>query len=109
MVFETKEQIIKRKRAARYRFQRIALSASRNPWIADQQDTKLGDDALKNVAIILNRSQRTEHVQLLLHDKTALRKPLEKRTEPEILHLEQLFEKLPCFQQFSPVNSNCST
>lgn len=105
MVFETKEQIIKRKRAARYRFQRVALSASKNPWIADQQDAELGDDALKNVAIILNRSQRTEHVQLLLHDKTSLRKPLNKRTKDEIIHLELLFDKLPCFQSFSPVRS----
>lgn len=103
MVFETKEQIIKRKRAARYRFQRIAHIASKNPWIADQEDAKLGNDALKNVAIILNRTHRSEHGQLLLHDKTSLRKPLEKRSSAEVLHLEQLFDKLPCFQSFSPI------
>ena len=101
MVFITKEQIIKRKRLARFRFKTLVRKALFNKSWLSQIDDQIGEDVKKNVAIILNRSNKKGGINLL--EKSILKTPLNKRTEDEIGVLKKLFDKIPCFQRFTPV------
>lgn len=106
MVYETKEQIIRRKKMARYRFRAIIRKALLNSfWLSELDDLSLGDNVQKNITIILKRRQKMRGV-LTIHDKTSLRKPPTERTNEEVLHLKKLFDELPCFSSLAPVRSN---
>lgn len=103
MVFETKEQIIRRKKVARYRFRALIRKARLNAhWLSELEDLTLGENVAKNITIILNRSQQKRGV-LTIHDKATLRKPPAERTKGEIEHLTMLFDELPCMSSISPV------
>lgn len=102
MVFETKEQIIKRKRMARYRFKAIARKAQFNSyWLLD--DIDIDKNVPKNVAVLLKRFKERRGV-LTLQEKSLLRKSSAARTKEDFKHLEKLFDELPCFKEFSPVS-----
>lgn len=101
MVFLTKEQIIKRKKLAKFRFKTLVRKAFfNNSWLS-QIDDKIGDDAKRNVAIILKRSTKTGG--LTLFEKSIIKTPLNKRSSDEKEKLEEMFDKIPCFQNFLPV------
>lgn len=103
MVFETKEQIIRRKKMARYRLRAIIRKAHLNSfWLSELEDVTLGENVMKNITIILKQSQ-TKRSVLTIHDKKLLRKPLGDRTKEEVKQLIDSFHQLPCFQSFSPV------
>lgn len=109
MVFETKEQIIRRKKAARYRFRTLIRKTSVNSfWLSELDDLTLGENASKNIAIILKRSQKQRSV-LTIHEKTSLKKPAEDRSKDEVEHLKKLFDHLQCFQGISPVSLEISS
>lgn len=104
MVFETKEQIIKRQKLARYRFRAIIRKAQLNAyWLRELEDATLGENVAKNITIILNRSTEKRSV-LTIHDKTILKKKAHERTKEERTHLTKLFDELPCFKIFDPVD-----
>lgn len=106
MVFETKDQIIKRKKMARYKFKAIARKAMMNAfWLAELDDVNVGINVPKNVAILLRRFNEKRGV-LTLRDKALLRKPSAERTSDEIKHLEKLLEDFPGFKLFSPVTKS---
>ncbi|CRK89954.1 CLUMA_CG003682, isoform A [Clunio marinus] len=103
MVFETKEQIIKRTKLARYRFRVLIRKACLNSrWLSVLEDTKLGDNVLKNITIALKRSQQKQSV-LTVHDKANLRKPFSERTKEVYAYLETLFDELQCFKSLTPI------
>ena len=102
MVFLTKEQIIKRKREARFRFKTSVRKAFFNKKWLSELDEKIGEDVKKNVAIILNRSNKKVGITLL--EKSILKTPVNKRTEEEVDIVNKLFDKIPCFQIFMPVS-----
>lgn len=105
MVFETKEQIIRRKKIARYRFQALIRKARLNAhWLSELEDLTLGENVAKNITIIFNRSQQKRGV-LTIHDKATLRKPPAERTKGETEHLATLFDELPCMSSISPVRN----
>lgn len=102
MVFETKEQIIRRNKMARYRFRAIIRKAWLNSyWLSELDDLSLSDNVEKNIAIILNRS-KTKRSVLTIHDKTILRTPLSERTKDDTKSLVKLIDELPCFKSFTP-------
>lgn len=103
MVYETKEQIIKRKKLARYRLRALIRKARLNAyWLSELDDLTLGDNALKNITIIMKRPTQSRSV-LTIHDKTMLKKAQATRTMDEGENLTKLFDELPCFQSFTPV------
>jgi len=102
MVFLTKEQIIKRKREARFRFKTIVRKAFFNKKWLSELDEKIGEDVKKNVAIILNRSNKKGGITLV--EKSILKTPIKERTADQIDIIEKLFDKIPCFQIFMPVS-----
>lgn len=104
MVFETKEQIIRRKKMARYRFRALIRKAFVNSyWLSELDDLTLGENVSKNITIILKRSQK-RHGVLTIHDKKSLKKSPADRSKDEVEHLKKLFEDLPCFQSIPPVS-----
>lgn len=104
MVFETKEQIIRRKKVARYRFRALIRKAHLNSyWLSQLDDLSLGENVSKNITIILNRSQKQRGV-LTIHDKKCLKKLPGDRTKDEVEQLKKLFDELPCFQTIPPVS-----
>ena len=105
MVFETKEQIIKRKKMTKYRLRAIIRKAHLNAyWLSELDDVTFGGNAMKNIAIILKRPTQSRGV-LTIHDKTMMKKCHADRTQKEIEHLTRLFDILPCFRLIPPVNS----
>jgi hypothetical protein len=106
MVFETKEQIIKRKKLARYRFRTLIRKAYLNSyWLSELDDVALGENAARNIAIIMKRSNKRRGV-LTLNDKTILKKPAEMRTKEENQQLMKLFDALNCFNVVPSVRKN---
>lgn len=105
MVYETKEQIIRRKKVARYRLRAVIRKAHLNSfWLSELEDATLGDNVMKNITIILKQSQAKRSI-LTIHDKTMLRKPSAERTKDEVAHLNELFHQLPCFELIAPVTT----
>ena len=105
MVFETKDQIIKRKKLARYRFRALILKARLNAyWLSELDDVSIGENVAKNITIILNRSHKKRSV-LTIHDKTILKKKPNGRTKDETAQLKKLFDELPCLKIFTPVRN----
>lgn len=102
MAFLTKEQIIKRKRNARYRFKTLVRKAFFNKKWLSEVEGKIGEDVKRNVAIILNRSNKKGGITLV--EKSILKTPVSKRTEEEVDIITKLFDKIPCFQIFMPVS-----
>lgn len=95
MVFETKEQIIRRKKMARFRLRAIIKKARLNAyWLSELEDLTLGENAMKNIAIILQRPTESRGI-LTLHDKAILNKPAAVRTKQEVEHLTKVFDELP--------------
>lgn len=103
MVFETKEQIIRRKKMAKYHLRALVRKARLNAyWLSELEDLKLGDDALKNITIIMRRPPESLGI-LTIHDKTILKRPHAARSKEEVAHLVKLFDELPCFKTINPV------
>lgn len=103
MVFETKEQIIRRRKLARFKFRFLARKAFLNKsWLSELDDDVIGEDVKKNVAIILKRSHRKGAVTII--EKRILKKHWKSRSNEEEEALQKLFDNLPCFQTFAPVS-----
>jgi Cyclic nucleotide-binding domain len=101
-MLETKEQIAWRK-AAKYRLRALIRKVRLNAfWLSELEDVTLGQNVLKNITIILNRSREKRGV-LTIHEKAMLRKAPQSRTREEIAHLSKMFDVLPCFKPFSPI------
>lgn len=101
MVFETKDQIIRRKKKARFKFRFLVRKALFNKTWLSEIDEPLGEDVKRNVAIILKRSHRKGALTII--EKRILKKTSESRSEEENEKLQKLFETLPCFSSFTPV------
>lgn len=104
MVFETRDQIIKRKKMAKYRLRAFIRKAFLNSyWLSELDDVTLGENVSKNITIILKRSQK-RHGMMTIHDKRNLKMSPENRTKDQVEQLKKLFDELPCFQSISPVS-----
>jgi hypothetical protein len=101
MVFETKEQIYRRKRHAVFRFRSLVTKAFFNSAWLSEIDEKIGEDAKRNIAIILNRRKKGV---ISVHDKSLLMKQPQYRTEEDFQRLQKLFNTFSAFQKYSPVN-----
>lgn len=102
MVFETKDQIIRRKKLARFKFRFLARKAFFNKaWLSEIDET-IGEDVKKNVAIILKRSHRKGALTII--EKRILKKDWRYRSDEEVEALQKLSDTLPCFQYFTPVS-----
>jgi hypothetical protein len=102
MVYETREQLEKRKLSARYKLRSIIRKVGVNKSWLSNVDAQIGDNVRKNVAILLRKKPKKE--MLTIYDRKILKTPPHRRTEMDVLKLEILFEKLPCFATFSPVS-----
>jgi hypothetical protein len=102
MVFETKEQIIRRKKIARFKFRILARKVFFNKSWLGELDEQLGEDVKKNVAIILQRSRKKGALTII--EKRILKKSTESRDEEEEEKLKKLFDILPSFETFTPVS-----
>lgn len=102
MVFETKDQIIRRQKLVRYKFKALARKAQLNSyWLTQLDDVDLSENVPTISAIRLKR--KGKRGVLTLQDKTLLRKPPAERTEEELKHLVNLLDELPGLKEFSPV------
>ena len=103
MVFETKDQIIRRKKLARFKFRTLVRKVFFNAsWISELDEEKIGENVQKNVAIILKRSHKQGALTMI--EKRILQKKWKDRNEEENKVLELLFNSLPCFASFTPVS-----
>lgn len=98
----TKEQILKQKRIAKFTFRALVRKAHFNSAWLSAVDGQIGPNVKRNVAIILNRSQRRGSLSLL--DKKNLKILPTKRTAEQLEKIQKLFDILPCMQYFSPVS-----
>lgn len=106
MVFLNREEKIKRRKFARYRFRALIRKVYLNSlWLSELEDLKLGDDANRNITIILRRPTQ-QRGMLTIHDKRILNKIPTDRTDDEIYELSKLFEGLPCFKNYPLVMLN---
>ncbi|CAO1431204.1 unnamed protein product [Diamesa serratosioi] len=105
MVYETKDQILKRKKLAKYRLRSLVRHALVNAyWLAELEDTRLGENVKRNVTIILKRHKVQEKANLMsIIYKRILKTDPQKRTQNELKNLETLFGNLPCFKYYSPL------
>lgn len=106
MVFETKDQIIRRKKLARFKFRTLARKVLFNAAWLSELDEQIGEDVQKNVAIILKRSHKQGALTIL--DKRILKKNWKARSDEETEKLQKLFDSLPCFANFTPVSAATS-
>lgn len=102
MVYETKDQIIRRKKIARFKFRILARKVYFNKAWLSEIDEQLGEDVKKNVAIILQRSRKKGALTII--EKRILKKASGSRNEEEEEKLKKLFDHLPCFETFTPVS-----
>ncbi|KAG5671781.1 hypothetical protein PVAND_001958 [Polypedilum vanderplanki] len=102
MIYETKEQRIKRRRKAHYKLRAIInILLSHDSWINEiDEEEELGYDVKRNIAILL--AKRSEKVHATKRDKIILITNPFNRSEEDNLRLERLFNKLPCFSMFPP-------
>lgn len=101
MVFETKDQIIRRKKLARFKFRFLARKALFNKAWLSELDEQIGENVKKNIAIILKRPHRKGALTII--EKRLLKKHWKSRSEEEEEKLKKLFDTLPCFRTFTPV------
>jgi hypothetical protein len=102
MVYETKEQKMRKRHMARNKF-RWAMNRmyANRSWMFEI-DEPIGENAKRNVAIIMKRKKRQGG--LTLPEKLILNRNFENRTREEILKLEKAFDQLPCLVSFPPVS-----
>lgn len=101
MVFETKDQIIRRKKLSRFKFRFLVRKAFFNKTWLSELDEEIGENVMKNIAIILKRSHQKGALTII--EKSILKKHWKSRSEEEEEKLQKLFDQLPCFQTFTPV------
>jgi hypothetical protein len=102
-MFYTREEKIRRRRLARYRLRALIRKVYLNYlWLSELEDLKLGDDAQKNITIILRRPTQ-QRGMLTIHDKRILNTKHIDRTEEEKIELLKLLDELPCFKNYPPV------
>lgn len=102
MVFETKDQIIRRKKLARFKFRILVRKVLFNAKWLSELDEQIGEDVQRNVAIILKRTHKQGALTII--EKRILKKNWKNRTEEETQQLQELFDALPCFKSFTPVS-----
>lgn len=106
MVFLTREERIKRRKLIRYRFRALIRKVYQNLlWLSELEDLQLGDDAQKNIAIILHRPTQ-QRGMLTIHDRRILHKNPRDRTADEREELLELFKGLSCFKDIQWVREN---
>ena len=87
---------------AKFRFRALVRKVViNNAWLRELEDTKLGDNVRRNVAIILRG--KCEKGILTIQEKALLNIPLEERTPAVKKKLIAIMTGLECFRHYPPV------
>ncbi|XP_055550192.1 cyclic nucleotide-binding domain-containing protein 2-like [Wyeomyia smithii] len=98
---QAEEEKLRRRRLARYRFKSlIRLVICNNYWLSEIDDQEIGENARRNIAVIVRRKGRKGLLTLL--EKAILNQPSEERTAEKRDKLAEVFRRLECLSRFPP-------
>ncbi|XP_058811524.1 cAMP-dependent protein kinase type I-alpha regulatory subunit-like [Topomyia yanbarensis] len=93
------EEKLRRRRVARFRFKALVrLVICNNYWLSDIDEQEIGENARRNIALIVRRKGKKGLLTLL--EKAILNQRAEDRTQEQILKLNEVFRKLECLSHF---------
>ncbi|XP_058443373.1 uncharacterized protein LOC131425449 [Malaya genurostris] len=96
---KAEEEKLRRRRLARFRFKAlIRLVICNNYWLSDIEEQEIGENARRNIALIIRRKGKKG--LLTLFEKAILNQRAEDRTPEQILKLNEVFRKLECLSRF---------
>ncbi|XP_065090453.1 uncharacterized protein LOC135711513 [Ochlerotatus camptorhynchus] len=91
---------MQRRLLARFRFRSLVrMVICNNYWLSEIEDQEFGDNARRNIAIIVRRKSRKGLLSIL--EKIILNQPVRNRTEEQKAKLAGVFRKMKCFSRFS--------
>lgn len=87
---------------ARFRFRSLVRKVIANQaWLCEIEETTLGDNVHKNVAIIVRR--KGVKGILTLQEKALLNTPIQYRTDAQRHEIAVIAASLKCFDNYQPV------
>ncbi|XP_053681627.1 cyclic nucleotide-binding domain-containing protein 2-like [Sabethes cyaneus] len=93
------EEKLRRRRLARFRFKALVrLVICNNYWLSEIDEQEIGENARRNIAIIVRRKGRKG--LLTLFEKAILNQPAKDRTAEQRAKLVELFRRLECLSRF---------
>ncbi|XP_023023817.1 uncharacterized protein [Leptinotarsa decemlineata] len=96
----TEEKTTRRARAL-LRFRAVVRLVIANMyWLGDSDESKIGDNVLKNIQILTRKKVRKS--SLTIGEKSILCKPKEDRTEEEKQLLSKVIGGMKCFRRYPP-------
>ncbi|XP_062537286.1 uncharacterized protein LOC134205737 [Armigeres subalbatus] len=101
MASKKKADLEKQQRRAlmRFRFRSLVRAViANNFWLSELEDQELGDNARRNIAIIVRRKGRKG--LLTIFDKMILNQPASSRTAEQTDKLAEVFRRLECLSRF---------
>lgn len=96
------EARLRKRRLARFRFRSLIRKVIINQkWLSEIEETTLGDNVYKNVAIIVRR--KGVKGILTLQEKALLNTTIQYRTEAQRRAIVLIIASLKCFDNYQPV------
>lgn len=97
---------MRKKRLARFRFRSLVRKVIANlQWLSELEETTMGDNVRRNVAIIVRR--KGVKGILTLGEKAMLNTPMQYRTDAQRRAIVMILASLKCFDNYQPVGFCC--